>query len=180
MIIISNKSKYNKLEYDSSKTKFSDFVSNKYDNIHKQLYIEALTEYLEKTNNANDEYINNHKFIEIKNKEYWMPSKVMIKNLNIPFETNTIDLSNYWDKYEYNQKNKEFNSFFLSEDNIKEGFEVIYIDYVNGKVKFRNKNTGLEIWKDLNYINNETKYNDDLLSLKNTFGYKLQNKIYSE
>ena len=178
--MIVNNTKYNKVEYDSIKTKFSDFVLNKYDIIHKQLYIEALSQYLEKTNNNTDEYINSHKFIEIKNKEYWMPSKVMIKNLNIPFETITINLSDYWNKYEYVQQFKEINNNFLDEDNVKDAFEVIYIDYVNGKVKFKNKNTGLEIWKDLNYINNETKYNNDLLTLKNTFTYKLQNKIYGK
>ena len=180
MLIGNSINKYNKLEYNSSKTKFKDFVSNKYDNIHIELYAEALNEYLKSINADNDEYINTHEFIEIKDNEFWKSSKVMIRNLEYPFETQTIDLSSYWNNYEYLSKFKEFEDIYLDEDNVKDAFEVIYIDYVNGKVKFRNKNTGLEIWKDLNYINKDTKYNDDLMSLKNTFSYKLQNKIYGE
>jgi len=179
MTIFNSINKYNNAEYNSSKTKFTDYVSDKYNDVHKQLYSEALNEYLKSENNDNEEYIHSHDFTEIKNTEYWKPSRVFIRNLKYPFETETIDLSKYWNNYEYIKKFKNINPEFLTEYNVPEGFEVVYIDYVKDKVKLRNKNTGLEIYKTLEYINSDTKISDEML-LKDTFSYKLQNKIYGE
>lgn len=176
--------KYDSLEYLTQKIRFNDYIANKSDIVHEQLYVSALNKCIEKlvskSGLSKDEYMNTHIFIEIKNTEYWMPSKVCIKQTVSPFKVEKIDLKEYWDDYQYVDEHKKFDSIFVEGIEDINGLEVIDINYISGKAKFRNKYTGVEFWKDFKYLNEDTVYNDDYKSLKNTFTYKLQNKIYGE
>ena len=180
---IDNKiNEYNELEYLTSKVRFSDYMSNKYNIIHERLYNAALNKYIEKR--CSKDYIDintfkkEHLFLEIKGKEYWQPSQVYIKQVIPPFNIEKINLKDYWDTYQYVDEHKNFDEIFFEENVDINGLEVIKIDYIKGKVKFRNKYSGTEFWKDFKFINEDTVYNEDLLTLKDTFTYKLQNKIY--
>ena len=176
--------KYNDFEYLSQKIRFNDYVSNKTNIVHEKLYLSALNKYLEeKTNTIGitiEEYSKTHIFTEIKNTEYWKPSKVFIKETVYPFKIEKIDLKKYWDNYQYIDEHKNFDSIFFDSDIDINGLEVVNIDYIHGKVKFKNKYSGKEYWKDFKYINEDTVYNNSYFGLNDTFTYKLQNKIYGK
>lgn len=176
--------KYDDLLYKSGPIQVNDFLSDKCNDIHKQLYIRALDKFIEEYINLNnleisiEDFKKNYKFIEIKKDEYFKPSKVLIKDTNPPFsilEGKAIDLSKYWDKYEFNTNYKDLSEILFDEDSIKDA-ELIYIDYVKGKGKFRSKFTDKRFWVDFKYINDNTKIDKDSFSLENTFTYKLRNK----
>lgn len=177
--------KYDDLLYKSGPIQVNDFLNDKYDDIHKQLYNRALNKFIEEyiqTNNLDisiENFKKNYKFIEIKKDEYFKPSKVLIKSVKVPFgilEGKAIDLSKYWDKYEFNTNFKDLSEILFDEDSIKDA-ELIYIDYVKGKGKFKSKFTEKSFWVDFKFINNNTKINKDSFSLENTFTYKFRNKI---
>lgn len=167
-------------DYISSVLNFNDYVSDKYSDVHNQLYISALNKYLEENLYNNQEYLDSHIFSEIKNKEYWQPSKVIIKSIEEPYTTKIVDLSQYWDNYEYKEENKELNSDYYQDKEDINAFVLVYIDYVNSKIKLKNKNSGKIIWKDIKYLNSDILIDENELTLKDTFTYKLQNKIYGK
>ena len=182
--VISNKIiKYDSLFYNSSPVKYSDFVIDKYNNVHSQLYNHALNELLkslcEENNTTIEDFSKTHVFVEIKQKEYWLPSKVIIKEVVHPYKIEKYDLTEYWNTYLIGDEYRDMDKVLFDEDTLKD-CEIIYIDYVSGKAKFRSKFTGKEFWKDFKYINEKTRINKDSTTLKNTFTYKLQNKIYGE
>lgn len=175
-----NVSKYNDLEYLSSKIRFVDYISDKNNVVHDKLYMSALNRYLEeKLHTTYDEYSKTHILMEIKNKEYWMPSKVFIKDISVmPYNISKVDLSPYWDNYQYVSEYKNFDNMFFENVEDINGSEVVEINYVLGQAKFRNKYSGEEFWKDFKFLNKDTVYNKDETSLEDTFSYKLQHKIY--
>ena len=174
--------KFNDMEYLSKKTRYVDFISNKTNIVHEKLYVAALDKCIEdlvkESGMSVEDYCKSHVFIEIKNTEYWMPSKVTIKNINPPYDIKKVDLKKYWNEYQYIDEFKELDGMFFENDFDKNAFEVVDINYINGKAKFKNKYSGEEIWKDFKYLNEDTVYNKEALSLEDTFTYKLQNKIY--
>jgi hypothetical protein len=167
---------YNSFNYESEKVNFSDYVNDKHNIIHKKLYDEALKEMI-----ADKGYnVNNYNFIEIKQENYYEPSLVYVKSIYPPFSTEKISLKPYWNKYEYVEEHKNLDDMFLSDDINKDSLEIISINYVNNTVKYKDKLTGKIFTKSFKYVNEDSKYNLDELSLKNTFSYKLNNKIYGK
>lgn len=92
---------YKDMVYDSRPVKFSEFISDKYDKIHKELYLDALEKciddyvkycqehedimdprYVFKTKKEFKRYIN---VIELKNTEYWKPSYVVWRTKYFPY-----------------------------------------------------------------------------------------------
>lgn len=171
--------KYDDLTYKSGPVRVSDYISDKYDNIHKQLYNHAIKKLIKKLNISEEELKINYRLIEIKNIEYYKPSKVIIKKLSYPFEIKKYSLDEYWDNYEFIEENKDLEQYWFDEDSIKDA-ELIYIDYIKGKGKFRSKFTQKEFWVDFKFINENTRISLEDLSLSNTFSYKLNNKIYGK
>lgn len=182
--------KYNDLDYTASKVRVGDYVSNKNDKVHKELYDSALERYITyicETNDIDvDEYKSTHKFIEIRKNNYWEPSYVYIRDINsprpgkTPFVTEKVYLSKWWNNYQYINDNKEIDSMFFNEDFNSYALSVIELDYINGKVKFRDKHNNVEFWKDFGFINSYTNYNTDEIGLNDTFSYKINNKIYGK
>lgn len=181
--IIQNKTyKFNKLDYKSSPVRAIDFISNKYDVVHDELYNKALDKYLKEKYSTEEDIANfkkTHIFLEIKQPEYYIPSKVIIKELVYPYTVETIDLTQYWDNYQFNDEYRNKDEILLDEDSLKDG-EIIYIDYVKGQAKLKSRYTGKEFWLDFKYLDENTKVNKDEYSLEKTFSYKIQNKIYGE
>ena len=69
---------------------------------------------------------------------------------------------------------------FFNEDINKYGLEIISINYVNNTVRFKDKITGKTFDKSFKYLNENSNYNLDEVSLHNTFSYKLNNNIYGK
>lgn len=176
--------KYSDLMYNSGPVRAYDYISEKYTNIHKQIYDRALEKLITnelvgegKLCETFDELKTKYCFIELKKDEYYKPSKVVVKQTVYPFEAYTYDLSEYWDNYQYKEEFKELKDYWIDEDSVRDA-ELIYIDYIKGKGKFKSRYTGKEFWADFKFINQDTKISKDDLSLENTFSYKIQNKIY--
>jgi len=170
---------YNDMLYKSSPVRAADYISDKYNDIHRQLYQRAVDKLLKELNISKEDLKINYKLVEIKQDEYFKPSKVIIKNLSYPFTATTYDLDKYWDNYEFLEEYKDLSEYWIDEESTKDA-ELIYIDYIKGKGKFKSKYTQKEFWVDFNYINENTRLNKDNFSLTNTFSYKLNNKIFGE
>lgn len=125
-----------------------------------------------------DSFKKTHKFIEIKNDEYFKPSSVLCIGVTFPYERKKYDLTKYWNTTTEKRNNKDISFLQLDEDTIKYA-ELIYIDYVQGKCKFKSKLNGEEFWTTFDYINDETKVSE-MYSLNNTFTYKVQNKLFEK
>lgn len=148
-----NVKSYNKMMYNSGPVSFSDFIADKPDKIHNQLYRNALQKYLVE----HPEYAlykSAYHFVEIKNTEYWQPSYVNIISKRPPHTRNKVWLDSYWCKYQ--DKNKENYSYtYIDEDTIKDA-RIIYINYVTGEVEMESKFTGVKFKVPFNKVNNET------------------------
>lgn len=177
---------YNDMFYKSGPVRAFDYVSDKYNDIHRQIYNKALKQLINtelvgenKLVETLEELNKNYTFIELKKDEYYLPSRVIVKKTTAPFNSKIYDLTEYWDDYEFKEEFKDLSEYWIDEDSVRDA-ELIYIDYINGKGKFRSKYTQKEFWVDFKFINNDTRISKDDFSLANTFTYKLNNKIYGK
>lgn len=144
----------------------SFFMNNVYDiihdntkNIHNKLFNDAIDRYCSENNKNKNEY----KIIDQENKEDILkPSKAIFIKDNI---MSTIDLSDYWN-INYNNLNNKNNIFkeLLINNEDKKNIDIEYIDYVNGKVLFRNKFNNKKFFVKFNKLNKKIQNN-----LTNTF-----------
>lgn len=167
---------YNSFNQTSHKMTFNDYITDKYNDVHTELFNRALDRYIEEKNINKSEY----KFIELKAKNYYEPSVVCIKKLSYPYNVEQVSLAKYWDNYQYTNDNKEINNEFLEEELNPERLEIININYVTNKVTLKDKNTQKTFIKDLSFINDDMSFNEKEITLVDTFGYKLNNKIYGK
>lgn len=195
--------------YDYLKNlKLTDYLSNKRDSIHKQIFDDTINLLISEVNNPDTtvkiaqyiqsvidkyniygampdekmtvEYISgkrdnycieikpfstdNFKFIEYKNKVWYMPSNVSIvytnslvksKNGNyIRLIIGPISLSEIWDNNYILKRN--INNSIKSNDS---SYVIEYIDYVNGTVTLFDKVNFKSINVDLDYIQNINNFN---------------------
>lgn len=163
------------LNAKNSPIQASELINNKRETIHENLYrmaLDALILDIKEESETVVQFKKTHKFVEIKGDDYLKPSEVFIINTKYPYDKKKHDLKEYWNDICESKIKKDISSLYLDEDTVKYA-ELMYIDYVNGKCKFRSKLNGEEFWTGLNYINENTLISDDF-SLKNTFTYKLQ------
>lgn len=141
-----------------------DIIYSNSDNIHKKLFDEALDKYC-KTNNIDKR---NYKIIDKENEDDKLkPSiAVMMSNEGVDY----IDLTDYWNKnYVENLNKYSENELFrelLIEDDNKKHIEVEFVDYVRGRVQFRNKFTNKKFFVNFNKLDRNRNYYPEL---KNTF-----------
>lgn len=153
-----------KLYNDNIPLNVYDIIYSNSEKIHKKLFEEAVDKYCEHNNINKDDY----KIIDQPNEDDILkPSIViMISNEKIDY----IDLTNYWNKnYVENLNKYSENEIFrelLINDEDKKNTEVEYIDYVNGKVQFRNKMTNKTFYLKFNKLDKNRNYYPNL---KNTF-----------
>lgn len=141
-----------------------DIIHNNEKNIHNKLFKDAIDKYCEE-NGKNKE---NYKIIDQPNQENsFNPSTaIFINNDNIEY----IDLSEYWNTNYVNElrsysENNLFKELLINDDD-KKYIDVEYIDYVNGKVQFKNKFTNKKFFIKFNKLDNSKNYD---LQIKNTF-----------
>lgn len=141
-----------------------DIIYSNSEKIHKKLFEEAIDKYCEHNNINKDDY----KIIDQPNIDDNLKPSVAI--MICDEKINYIDLTNYWNKNYIENLNKySENEIFrelLINDEDKKNIEVEYIDYVNGKIQFRNKMTNKTFYLKFNKLDKNRNYYPDL---KNTF-----------
>ena len=127
-----------------------DVLSSKEENIHKELFNNALSKFKLKHNYSDTEY----SFVEHRvSNDYLQPSKVVVIGKMFPYKRTSFDLSEYWDNYKFNKKYERI-------DNEDESLEIIEMLYTSGKALIRNKYTGEEFKIDFKECNN-VPYSED-------------------
>ena len=122
--------------------------------------------------NLLDDFLSTHRIVEIQNEEYYKASKIIIYNKYFPFNKRIVDLTPYWNNYQfYNNKNIE--DIKVTEENKYDSY-ITDIDYIHGKVKMYSKINDMSYDVDFDYVKNNTEIDDSIL--RNTFTYKL-NKL---
>lgn len=167
---------YNDMIYETRPVKYSEYVSNKYNDIHAQLYNDALNKFLKELKNkeeflgwTDDQIENDIKIIEIKNTEYWKPSSVIIMKKVYPFSKHKYSLSDYWNNYQQKEYKNIDDLKILNEKLLAP--EILSLDYIRGKAKIECRQQGVEFEVDFDYINDNTLVSEEY-SLNNTFSYK--------
>ena len=148
---------------------FSDFLNDSIIQIHNELYKDALSKFEQSRKKDNEDFtLDDYKIIEIKNESnYLKPSSILIFH-NKKFEKEKVDLTEYWNtNYVNNNDSDLFNELLIDEEN-KKNIEVEDIDYIHGKIKFRNKFTNKTFIIDKSKIDTNVTYKS---KLENTFGY---------
>lgn len=193
MVNVNNIKKYDKMIYDSSFVDVQAYTDEKLDNVHQKLFFDALEKAFEdlkisadtiicsdlniEPNELQDltldEFIQEYKIKEIKKDEYFKPSTVIFRKLTYPMTTFFIDLTKYWDDYQYSIVDKKPADKLNAVEDLDQA-TIIYIDYVNGKSKLRSRLSGDEFWISNEYLNSDVKLHDEY-TLENTFTKKLKN-----
>ena len=141
-----------------------DIIYSHSNMIHQKLFDDAINKYCE-TNNLDKSHL---KIIDQPNEQdVFKPSiAIIINNEHIEH----INLTPYWNKnYIENLNQYSENALFkelLIEDDNKKHVEVEYIDYVNGRVQFKNKFNNKTFFVKFNKLNKNKNYN---AQLTNTF-----------
>ena len=117
-------------------------------------------------------FTKSHKFIEIKNSEYWLPSLVVIIAKRRPYTKTNVDLTPYWNWYQA-KFDKHIHNIKLTEDVLYDS-ELVALNYVRGFATFRTKIDGITFDVDFDFITSGVRISDEL-SLKNTFTTLIRN-----
>ena len=114
-----------------------------------------------------------HKFIEIKNNEYWKPSSVYVIGAKYPYNKTVVNFEKYWNMYQ-NKNIFDINKLkIIKDENILDS-QIEELNYLTGKAKMYSKSADLTYEVDFDYINENTNVDNDIL-LENTFTYKYRN-----
>lgn len=111
-------------------------------------------------------YKKNHKIVEIKNSEYWMPSSIVIISNVSPYVKRTLSLEKYWNnlqsKDEYNISDIKLTDYQVNDS------ELIELNYVKGIAKMRSKQNDMIFEVPFEYLNRNIDVSDEMsLSLIN-------------
>ena len=179
--MMKNDIKYNKVFYKTGPQSFASVVNDKLENIHVMLFSDALRKYFESikdikySNMSFDEFLNKNNIVEQRNSVYNYPSTIIVSKKTFPYVQEKIDLTSYWNKYEFDESNKDISDLVEDEEMLIDA-KLVYIDYARNRCKFRSKITGKEFWTSLDYINESTKV-DEEMTLKGTFGDLRKNNL---
>lgn len=133
----------------------NDTLNNRQSKVHTQLFNDAINKYLSIDSNKEllnlpiDENINNETLsikylvIDLNDGETYLDSShaLFISKFR-PLKKIKVDLKSYWNKLyvDIYQKIIEGEELLINEENIKDS-EFEYVDFVNGKIYYRNKFT---------------------------------------
>ena len=104
--------------------------------------------------------------IEVKDTEYWMPSKIIVISNKPPYYKKSVDLKPYWNNY---QKRNEYDisDLKITKENILDS-EVYELDYINGVASMESKTNDIQYKIPFKYLDENTKVSSKL-KLNNTF-----------
>ena len=116
------------------------------------------------------EYKRSHNIIEIKDTEYWMPSKIIIVSNKPPYFKKSIDLKPYWNKYQTTQE-YDISDLKITKENVLDS-EVCELDYIKGMALMESKSNDIQYKIPFKYLDENTKVSPKL-KLDNTFIEKM-------
>ena len=157
--------------YENKPTSVSELLSDRNNKVHEELFNDAISKYINKIGEDILTFYEKNKVIELKGDEYWKPSSIMIlskiydKKLH-KFNKQIVDLTPYWNTELINKNHN------IVKDTTS---EIIYIDYVKGKVTIKSKRTGNTKKINFNEIDPNMEISDDM-TLKGTWKYMINNK----
>lgn len=161
---------YDKLWYNGTPVKYKDYITNKFNDIHKQLYNSALKSFIDYAINNEEQFycFNNDKelfkkytkIIENKNIEYWMPSSIIVRVL---YKDNRsvkeYDLTPFWNNFQNKNNEPNIDDLTIIGEKILDP-EILSINYVSGKAKIESRMNDIEFDIDLNMVNSSSKYSN--------------------
>lgn len=106
-------------------------------------------------------YKNNHKVIEIKNDEYWMPSSIIIISNVSPYTKKVESLEKYWNNIQ-SKDDLNVSDIKLTDYDINDA-EIIDINYVSGKAQLRSKLNDMKFEVPFEYINKNLDVNEKMI-----------------
>jgi hypothetical protein len=155
-----------------------EILDKKYDNIHYQMYQDALSAYFAAYHSADYDYSYDYRCIELPSAYYDNASKVQIISKTFPYKCFTVDLSPYWGDYMFKDK-ASYTCIDADEMTVKTA-EVKYRDYVKGYAEMESRITGAKYNVSLKDLPNDVREYPDDKSMENTFAYLVNNKIYGD
>lgn len=162
-------SSYSTLNFDNSVFSVSDIVSNKGQNIYKQLYETALMNYIRKNLPQYDtleNFTNDYIIIENPSLDYNVaPKEVSLRSKSDITKSISIDLEEYWPNYSY--INGGSNDVIMTET-IYANYELISVDFMRNIAIMKNKENNIEYSIPLNKIDKNTPISEDFR--RNIFG----------
>ena len=128
----------------------SDVLSSKQDNVHLELYSSALHKFKTDMKLTDSMF----SFTEQQNisSYFWIPTYVLVTQLDYPYKKCSYSLEKYWDYYDYNTS---YNSIAIDPD-----YEIEDYDFIKGKAKLRSKHTNETMMVDFNSVDNLQKNED--------------------
>jgi hypothetical protein len=103
----------------------------------------------------------NHKVIEIKNDEYWMPSSIIIISNVSPYTKKVESLEKYWNNIQ-SKDDLNVSDIKLTDYDINDA-EIIDINYVSGKAQLRSKLNDMKFEVPFEYINKNLDVNEKMI-----------------
>ena len=173
--------KFDDISYPNRPTKYSEFISDKNNIVHRNIYEDALNKLISTiilldslTMKQGDETVmmsvqyfkKTHKIIEVKPLEFWNSSFVIIISKRAPYTKKLYSLGPYWNWHQA-KKQKSINKIKYMDEEIKD-WEIIKLDYLKGKATLRSRVMEYEMDVDFDYLDENISVSDDML-LKNTF-----------
>lgn len=116
------------------------------------------------------EYKRSHNIIEVKDTEYWMPSKIIIVSNKPPYYKKMINLKTYWNNYQRRHE-YDISDLKITKENILDS-EVYELDYIKGIASMESKSNDIQYKIPFKYLDENTKVSPKL-KLDNTFIEKM-------
>ena len=163
--------RYDDMLYDSRPVAFNEFMSDKYNKVHTELYNNALKKYAEENYESLEKLEFQYKIIEMKNENYLFPSKILMISKQ-DYLKKIVDLTDYWNtNYLRKEITNIFNELLISDEN-KKNIEIEEINYYKGIIIFKNKFNNRKFSVNIDKIDFNPVYRN---KLTNTFSYLLKN-----
>jgi len=105
-------------------------------------------------------YKSNHRVIEIKNTEYWMPSSIVIISNVHPYTKQTISLAKYWN-YIQEKDNLNISNIKLTDYQVNDA-ELLEMNYVRGVAMMRSKLNDMTFEVPFDYLNSSIDVSEEM------------------
>lgn len=146
---------------------FVTYTKSMFFNDDKKLDVDKNTNYYTKLYDVLYKIFNNtHKFTELKDTEYWMPSQVLVIKMEYPYTKKRVSLKKYWNYYQQ-FKDDSIDIKMYDEENINDP-EITSFNFIKGTAHIISKNLELEFDIPFKYLHGDETISEDL-SLENTF-----------
>lgn len=158
---------YKRLVIDDSYQTVSEWLADKNEDIHNLLLGAALKESAKKCDWIDS--LDDWEVIEHRKKSFLEAPKCLLRRKKWPFDTHTLDISEYWDPSFFNYH--QTSPTIIMNNNPIYDEEVDRVNYVTGKAKSTSRLENITKSIDLSSLNSNTKFAKN--EIEDTFTYKL-------